>query len=70
MKIEKNVPIPQAQRGKPLKYEIVDDMEIGDSILCTGKTETQGSINRGLSLGYKMIRRKENVDKFRVWRIE
>ena len=74
MKIEKNIPIPKSKAGKPLKYGIVDEMNVGDSILCTGNTEAIGCLNRGLLKGYKMLRRKVDVicneDKIRVWRIE
>ncbi len=67
MKIDKNIPIPNRSQGKPRKYGIVDDMEIGDSILCSSKSEVLGCYNRGKYLGYAPCVRK--VDNgFRIWR--
>tara|TARA_B100001059_G_C17708879_1_gene514325 strand:+ start:857 stop:1075 length:219 start_codon:yes stop_codon:yes gene_type:complete len=66
--IEKNIPIPRKQIKKAKWVLLVDQMDVGDSVLVTTKTERASITNAIKSQGYNAITRKEG-DKFRVWRM-
>jgi len=66
MQIEKNVPVPPAGRSK---IEIINDMEIGDSVLC-GTYEQAMSLRDALRYrGLKYTTRKIENQGWRVWRL-
>jgi len=66
MQIEKNVPVPPAGRSK---IEIINDMEIGDSVLC-GTYEQAMSLRDALRYrGLKYTTRKIENEGWRVWRL-
>ena len=67
MKIDKNIPIPDRRAGKPRKYGIVDNMEVGDSIFTSSRSEISGLYNRSKYLGYVPVIRKLH-NGFRIWR--
>lgn len=67
MQIEKNIPVPPAGRSK---IEIINDMEIGDSVLC-GTYEQAMSLRDALRYrGLKYTTRKMDQGGWRVWRLE
>ena len=66
MQIEKNVPVLPAGRSK---IEIINDMEIGDSVLC-GTYEQAMSLRDALRYrGLKYTTRKIENEGWRVWRL-
>jgi hypothetical protein len=67
MKIEKNVPLPEGNRGYGKYKEILSQMQDGDSVLCTA-TEAQGMRTAGKRLRVKTVSRAEGNMR-RVWRI-
>jgi hypothetical protein len=65
MQIEKNVPVPPSGRSK---IEIINDMEIGDSVFCD-RYENAMSLRDALRYrGFKYTTRKVN-NGWRVWRL-
>jgi hypothetical protein len=66
--IEKNIPIPRKQVKKAKWVLLVDQMDVGDSVLVTTKTERASLTNAIKAQGYEVTTRKED-DKFRVWRL-
>ena len=68
MKIEKNVPIPPAGRSK---IEIINDMEIGDSVLCETYEQAMSLRDALRYRGLKYTTRKmDDAGGWRVWRLE
>ena len=83
LKIEKNVPLPDMRRGRrafkyPEHYELLGDMEVGDSILFPLDHCKQNSTNNKRVASF--IRTSKNIFKYkissrklgatvRVWRI-
>ena len=68
MKIEKNVPIPKATGGRPSRWLEIDEMEIGDSILCETEDDADRVRYAMRYRKYKGTRRKMR-DGWRIWRI-
>ena len=68
MKIEKNVPLPEGNRGRGKYKQLLSQMVKGDSVLCS-TAEAQGMRTASISLGVKIISRAEGHSR-RVWRME
>ena len=72
MKIEKNIPIPDRMgRFDGGKYGVVDNMEVGDSILCKASILNAlycRASSRNLKNTYAT--RKETDTHSRLWRIK
>ena len=68
MKIEKNIPLPRKQAKKATWAALVDNMDVGDSVLVNNVTERASLTNAIKAQGYEVTTRKED-DKFRVWRM-
>lgn len=71
-KVEKNIPIPPKQSGvRGGKFDFLDNMEIGDSFVVTGKNEVprvfQAMRQRNMRLVQRMVKRGD--DKTTQWRI-
>ena len=66
--IEKNIPIPRKQVKKAKWVLLVDQMDVGDSVLVDNKRERSALNNAMVAKGYKATQRIEG-DKLRVWRI-
>ena len=83
LKIEKNVALPDVRRGRrafryPEHYELLDDMEVGDSILFPMDHCKQNSINNKrvasfIQTSKKIFKYKMTLRKLgatvRVWRV-
>jgi len=68
MQIEKNVPIPPAGRSK---IEIINEMEIGDSVLCETYEQAMSLRDALRYRGLKYTTRKmDDAGGWRVWRLE
>lgn len=67
MQIEKNVPVPPAGRSK---IEIINDMEIGDSVLCETYEQAMSLRDALRYRGLKYTTRKIENQGWRVWRLE
>ena len=67
MQIEKNVPVPLAGRSK---IEIINDMEIGDSVLCETYEQAMSLRDALRYRGLKYTTRKIDGNGWRVWRLE
>jgi len=68
MKVDKNIPIPRKQHKKATWAALVDQMDVGDSVLVDNKRERSAINNAMVAKGYKGTQRIEG-DKIRVWRI-
>jgi len=68
MKIDKNIPIPRKQHKKATWAALVDQMDVGDSVLVNNIAERAALTNAIKAQGYEATTRKED-DKFRVWRL-
>jgi hypothetical protein len=66
MQIEKNVPVPPAGRSK---IEIINDMEIGDSVLCETYEQAMSLRDALRYRGLKYTTRKIENQGWRVWRL-
>jgi len=66
--IEKNIPIPRKQGKKATWAALVDNMDVGDSVLVNNGSERASLTNAIKAQGYEVTTRKED-DKFRVWRL-
>jgi hypothetical protein len=66
MQIEKNVPVPPAGRSK---IEIINDMEIGDSVLCETYEQAMSLRDALRYRGLKYTTRKIENEGWRVWRL-
>ena len=66
--IEKNIPIPRRQGKKATWAALVDNMDVGDSVLVNNGSERASLTNASKAQGYEVTTRKED-DKFRVWRL-
>ena len=66
MQIEKNVPGPPAGRSK---IEIINDMEIGDSVLCETYEQAMSLRDALRYRGLKYTTRKIENEGWRVWRL-
>ncbi len=76
MKIEKNIPL-RKRAECTVKYKIVDELEVGDSILLKDEAELRAARNRAQKAhpDWKVTTRKEGSEpyylaKHRLWRIE
>ena len=72
MKIEKNIPIPdRLGRLHGGKYGIVDEMEVGDSVLFNDSVINAATTRaRSKNPGKIFSTRKEGDAHTRLWRIE
>jgi len=68
MKIDKNIPIPRKQHKKATWAALVDQMDVGDSVLVNNVSERQSLTMAIKAQGYEVTTRKVD-DKFRVWRL-
>ena len=66
MQIEKNVPVPPAGRSK---IEIINDMDIGDSVLCETYEQAMSLRDALRYRGLKYTTRKIENEGWRVWRL-
>jgi hypothetical protein len=76
MKIDKNIPIPVSNSGRPSKWPF-SKMEINESVLVDGQscmTSKCPGYNAAQQIarnhGKKFIGRYEGGNKVRIWRIE
>ena len=68
MQIEKNVPIPSGRRSK---IKIINDMEIGDSVLCETYAQAMSLRDALRYRGLKYTTRQmDDGSGWRVWRLE
>ena len=74
MKIEKNIPCPEARMGRKPKYPFAD-MAVGDSVFFDNEPAGSMSLpaasahNHGMRLGKKFSSRKDGRG-VRIWRVE
>ena len=68
MKIEKNIPVPRKQHKTSTWATLVDQMDVGDSILVNNKSERASLTTAIKAQGYQATTRQVN-GKFRVWRL-
>ena len=68
MRIDKNIPVPRKQVKKAIWATLVDNMDVGDSVLVSNVAERAALTNAIKAQGYEATTRKED-DKFRVWRL-
>ena len=66
MKIEKGIPIPKGSPQSAEKYNFLNSMEVGDSIVIE-KQERNRLYSYGRSYQYKFISRTLQDGKQRVW---
>lgn len=66
MQIEKNIPVPPAGRSK---IEIINDMDIGDSVLCETYEQAMSLRDALRYRGLKYTTRKIENEGWRVWRL-
>lgn len=64
MKIEKNIPMPK-QRSR--LRDVLNQMDVGDSVLLDTKSEYVAMRHSALSLGFTVATRTVD-DKIRLWR--
>ena len=83
LKIEKNIPMPDVRRGRrafryPEHYELLGDMEVGDSILfpldhCKQNSVKNKRVNSFIGTAKKKFKYKLSLRKLgatvRVWRV-
>ena len=74
--IEKNVPVTEIERARGSKWAWLADLEVGDSFSCSqmdaprATAAVQAQKNSGwLPAEYKISRRPEGDNRYRVWRI-
>ena len=65
MEIEKNVPVPEGGRSK---IQIINDMDVGDSILCQQYNEAM-SLRDALRYRNMKYATRKMEDGYRVWRL-
>ena len=69
VKIEKNISIPKARDKNGGKYGIVDEMEVGDSVLCSSHLIHSVSFRaRSKNPQKTFVSRKEGKTHTRLWR--
>jgi len=68
MRIDKNIPVPRKQVKKAIWATLVDNMDVGDSVLVNNVSERQSLTMAIKAQGYEVTTRKVD-DKFRVWRL-
>ncbi len=67
MHIDKDIPIPTSKRrGIPA---ILETMNVGDSVLIESKTFS-GWHHASKRFGFKLVMRKQDDTKHRIWRIK
>lgn len=78
MKIDKNIPIPQKKQGRAFQvknkelYEIIQNMEIGDSFLAPESAMKKGYLTITVYLERKFnikLTQRKTDEGVRVWRI-
>ena len=75
MKIEKNIPMPKARDIDGGKYKIVDEMEVGDSVLvenCDIQSMRHRARNKnpGKTFASRQQGKGKNSTHTRLWRVE
>ena len=73
MKIEKNIPMPKARDMDGGKYKIVDEMEVGDSVLvenCDIQSMRHRARNKNAEKRFASRQDGKNSTHTRLWRIE
>lgn len=75
MKIEKNIPMPKARDIDGGKYKIVDEMEVGDSVLVENSDiqsmrHRARNKNPGKTFASRQQGKGKNSTHTRLWRVE
>lgn len=73
MKIEKNIPMPKARDMDGGKYKIVDEMEVGDSVLvenCDIQSMRHRARNKNAEKRFASRQDGKNSTHTRLWRVE
>ena len=73
VKIEKNIPMPKARDMDGGKYKIVDEMEVGDSVLvenCDIQSMRHRARNKNAEKRFASRQDGKNSTHTRLWRIE
>jgi len=75
VKIEKNIPMPKARELDGGKYKIVDEMEVGDSVLVENRDiqsmrHRARNKNPGKTFASRQEGKGKNSTHTRLWRIE
>jgi len=68
LKIEKNIPIPARSFGRTSKYNVMLEMENGDSVVFRTGNEATYAQNFAKKKGIRTVRRALPDGKIRVWR--
>ena len=75
VKIEKNIPMPKARDIDGGKYKIVDEMEVGDSVLVENSDiqsmrHRARNKNPGKTFASRQQGKGKNSTHTRLWRVE
>jgi hypothetical protein len=73
VKIEKNIPMPKARDMDGGKYKIVDEMEVGDSVLvenCDIQSMRHRARNKNPEKRFASRQDGKNSTHTRLWRVE
>jgi len=73
VKIEKNIPMPKARDMDGGKYKIVDEMEVGDSVLvenCDIQSMRHRARNKNTEKRFASRQDGKNSTHTRLWRVE
>jgi|TARA_B110000211_G_C13701972_1_gene387871 hypothetical protein len=73
VKIEKNIPMPKARDMDGGKYKIVDEMEVGDSVLvenCDIQSMRHRARNKNAEKRFASRQDGKNSTHTRLWRVE
>ena len=75
VKIEKNIPMPKARDMDGGKYKIVDEMEVGDSVLVENSDiqsmrHRARNKNPGKTFASRQQGKGKNSTHTRLWRVE
>ena len=67
--IEKGIPIPKNQAGRPAKWsKLAREMEFNDSVLLKSKIEVSAMRRAIYNTGYKAIVRTVAPNEYRLWK--
>ena len=70
-KIEKGVPMTAPSRVRSGKWkDLLDQMEVGDSVQLEGQTQATSIRNTGKRMGMLVRCQQQDDGSFRAWRIE
>jgi hypothetical protein len=74
--IEKDIPVTPQERARGSKWAWLSDLEVGDSFSCSradaprvGAAVDQARKSGWLPEQYRISRRPEGEDSYRVWRV-